>query len=184
MRFEPLTIANWEAFEKLFGHRGACGGCWCMTWRSKRADYESKKGEGNRLAIRELCETEKPLGVLAFDGPEAIGWCSVAPRTDFVRLESTRVLKRVDGEEVWSIVCFYVSPRVRHQGLSRQLIEAAVGYARSMGARIVEGYPIDPRKPRVPDVFAFTGLAAAFVDAGFQEVARNSETRPIMRKSV
>jgi hypothetical protein len=36
----------------------------------------------------------------------------------------------------------------------------------------------------MPGVFAFTGTAAAFRAAGFVEVARRSETRPIMRRSV
>jgi hypothetical protein len=31
------------------------------------------------------------------------------------------------------------------------------------------------------DTFAWTGLASAFQQAGFKEVLRRSETRPIMR---
>ncbi len=184
LRFEPLSLKNWESLEKLFGPRGACGGCWCMTWRLKRSEYESKKGEGNRLEFHKLCSEGKPLGILAFVGMDPVGWCSVSPRNDYVRLETTRVLKRVDSEDVWSIVCLYVSRGGRNRGISRQLIDAAVSYAGSMGARIVEGYPIDPKKPNVPDVFAFTGLVSAFVAAGFEEVARHSETRPIMRRIV
>jgi hypothetical protein len=33
----------------------------------------------------------------------------------------------------------------------------------------------------MPDAFAWTGISAAFQSAGFKEVARRSETRPIMR---
>jgi len=33
----------------------------------------------------------------------------------------------------------------------------------------------------MPDVFAWTGFASAFKKAGFKEVIRRSETRPIMR---
>ena len=46
---------------------------------------------------------------------------------------------------------------------------------------MVEGYLVEPRQGRVPAVFAYTGLASAFRHAGFVEVARRSETRPIMR---
>jgi GNAT superfamily N-acetyltransferase len=69
----------------------------------------------------------------------------------------------------------------RRQGLSLRLIQAAVDYARSQGARIVEAYPIEPKKDNAPDFYAFTGMASTFRKAGFVEVARRSETRPIMR---
>ena len=49
------------------------------------------------------------------------------------------------------------------------------------GARIVEGYPVEPRRGSMPDAFAWTGTASAFRRAGFVEVLRRSATRPIMR---
>jgi len=42
-------------------------------------------------------------------------------------------------------------------------------------------YPVEPKKSGIPDLFAFHGLASMFRGAGFKEVARRSETRPIMR---
>ena len=54
-------------------------------------------------------------------------------------------------------------------------------YAKSHGAQIVEGYPVEPKKDEMPAVFAWTGFAEAFLEAGFKEVARRSETRPLMR---
>jgi hypothetical protein len=59
-----------------------------------------------------------------------------------------------------------------------------VDYAIRHGARIIEGYPVEPKKDEVPDPFVFTGLATAFIQAGFKEVLRRSETRPIMRYTV
>ena len=50
-----------------------------------------------------------------------------------------------------------------------------------VGARIVEAYPVDPRGQAVEAVRSFTGLAPAFERAGFVEVARRSDRRPIMR---
>ncbi len=66
-------------------------------------------------------------------------------------------------------------------GLSGRLISHAVQYAARNGAENVEGYPVEPKKQHIPEVFAFTGLASAFLKAGFQEVARRSEKRPVMR---
>ena len=61
------------------------------------------------------------------------------------------------------------------------MLEAAVDFAKHNGARIVEGYPIEPKKDRAPDIYIFTGMISTFLKAGFREVARRSETRPIMR---
>jgi hypothetical protein len=36
----------------------------------------------------------------------------------------------------------------------------------------------------MPDVFAWTGVASAFLKAGFVECGRRSETRPIMRRDL
>ena len=68
----------------------------------------------------------------------------------------------------------------RNRGVTVELLKAAAKYARSRGARIVEGYPVDPRATYAP-AFAYTGLASAFLKAGFREVARRSPIRPIMR---
>ena len=61
------------------------------------------------------------------------------------------------------------------------MLRAAGEFAASQGARIVEGYPVEPKSEKMPDVFAWTGTAAAFRAAGYEEVARGSPTRPIMR---
>ena len=49
------------------------------------------------------------------------------------------------------------------------------------GAKIVEGYPIEAKESNLPSVSSFTGIASAFTEAGFMEVLRRSERRPIMR---
>jgi GNAT superfamily N-acetyltransferase len=95
----------------------------------------------------------------------------------------SRILKPVDDRPVWSVVCFFVAKPYRRRGLSTQLLDEAAKYARKRGARIVEGYPVEPKtETRSPDVFVWPGLASAFRKAGFEEVARRSPTRPIMRR--
>jgi len=184
LEFHPVTPGRWADFERLFGARGACGGCWCMWWRLKRSEYEKQKGAGNRRAMKKLVDSEQVPGLLAYSRGEPVAWCSVAPREEFPVLERSRVLKRVDDKPVWSVVCLFVAKSYRRKGLTAKVLEAAVEYAKRQGAAIVEGYPTEPRKPEMPDVFAATGLASAFRKAGFTEVARRSDTRPIMRRSV
>lgn len=182
VRIEPLTLQRWENFVQLFGSRGACGGCWCMFPRQTRREYESKKGAGNRRAMRRLVKTGPPPGVLGYLGAEPIGWCAVAPRAAFSSLSRSRVLKPVDDLPVWSIVCLFIAREWRGHGISVAMIRGAVKWARRQGARIVEAYPVEPRRRPMPAVFAFPGIASAYRAAGFREVARRSETRPIMRR--
>lgn len=182
--FEPLTTDTWKAFEKLFGPRGACAGCWCMNWRLNKKDYDNGKGDGNKKAIHNLVRQQEPLGVLAFQGDEAVGWCAIAPREKYIRLEKSRALRPVDNLPVWSISCFYIAKNFRRQGLNLKLIKAAVKLAKENGARLVEAYPIDAHEKKFPDVFAWTGLLSPFLSAGFKEVKRNTPTRPILRYQI
>lgn len=62
--------------------------------------------------------------------------------------------------------------------------EEAVAYVRSRGGRIVEGYPVPPKRGTASTNYAFTGFESAFAAAGFTECARRAETRPIMRCQV
>jgi len=179
--FEPLTTDTWPSFEKLFGPKGACAGCWCMTWRLQKSEYEKLKGDGNKKAIKKLASKNEPIGILAFIDDEPAGWCAVAPREKYVRLETSRVLKPIDDTPVWSVSCFFIAKPFRRQGLSVKLLKATLAYAKKQGAKIVEGYPLEPKDGKMPDVFAWTGILSSFIAAGFKEEKRNSPARPIVR---
>jgi GNAT superfamily N-acetyltransferase len=180
----PLTSDRWNDFETLFGAKGACGGCWCMFPRLRRSEYERLKGDGNRRAMKKLVESGRVAGLLGYMEGAPAAWCSIEPRELIGSLARSRILAPVDDEPVWSIVCLFLSKSHRGQGLSTKMIEAAVRYAKASGAAIVEAYPVEPKKTPMPAVFAYPGIASAYLAAGFQEVARRSETRPIMRRRV
>lgn len=181
-KFYPLTKENWKDFEKLFGKNGACAGCWCMYWRTRRKDFVALKGEGNKKAIKRIVNNGTVPGIIAYADDEPVGWCSVSPRSDFPVLANSRILKPVDDKPVWSVVCFFIKKDFRKIGLSTELLQAASEYVKSKKGKIIEGYPIEPKQNKMPDVFAWTGFTSAFLNAGFKEIERRSETRPIMRK--
>ena len=181
LEFRPLTSARWGDLEALFGPRGACGGCWCMSWLLTRKAFDEQRGEGNRLAFRALVESGTEPGILAYSDGRPVAWCAIGPRERYVRLERSRTLARVDEEPVWSIVCFFVAKALRRSGVSVALIRAAAEFAAERGAKIVEGYPVEPYAATMPAAFAWTGTVSAFRNAGFAEVARRSRTRPVMR---
>jgi GNAT superfamily N-acetyltransferase len=184
LKFRAATPARWKDIETLFGERGACGGCWCMAWRLPTAAWRAGKGAGNKRALKKIVLSGKAPGVIAYLGRQPVAWCAVAPRETYGMLARSRVLKPVDDHPVWSVSCLFVLKSYRRRGVSVELLKAAVEFARRKGARIVEGYPIQPTMPKTPDPFVWTGVPSAFRKAGFTEVLRRSKSRPIMRYSI
>ena len=177
--FQPLTPDRWPDLVKLFEHHGNPGYCWCMTWRATSAEYQRLDTTGRKRALHARIKTHTPLGILAYQDKEPIGWCSIAPRETYARLEKSTTLQRVDNQPVWSVVCFFVKRECRGQGLALHLLRAAVKYAASQGARLVEGYPVEPGQS-----YQFMGSPAIFKAAGFREVARAENNRAIVRKRI
>lgn len=151
--FYPVTAKRWKDFEKLFGEKGACAGCWCMYWRIRRKEYDSLRGAGTKRKMKNLIENGTIPGILTYQY----------------------------DKPVWSVVCFYINKNYRRKGLTVELLKAAKKYVKIKKGKIIEGYPVEPKSGKTADAFAWTGLASAFLKTGFKEVERRSEKRPIMR---
>ncbi len=184
LSFHPLTPERWDDFVELFGEHGAYGGCWCMWWRLTRREFEQQQGQANKRAMHAIVGSGEVPGILAYRDERPVGWCGVAPREQFGSLERSPVLKRLDDQPVWSIVCFFIAKGCRGQRIAERLVRGAVQYVRKQGGSIVEAYPVLPRSEKVPPVSSFMGLPAMFERAGFVECARPSKTRIIMRYTI
>jgi GNAT superfamily N-acetyltransferase len=181
-RFVPLSPDRWDDFVELFGPRGACAGCWCMWPRLPAAEWKRGAGQGNKRRMKKLVDSARePPGLLAYVDGRPAGWIAFAPRDEYVRLDRSRVWKRVDERPVWSISCFFVARPFRGRGLTVKLLRAAAAHAKRRGARLLEGYPIDSAGGDMPDAFVWTGMVETFREVGFVEVARRSPSKPIMR---
>ncbi|MDP4292495.1 MAG: GNAT family N-acetyltransferase [Bacteroidota bacterium] len=182
LTFEPLTKANWSQFEQLFGVKGACGNCWCMYYRLNKSDFvEGKADDGNKKAMKQIVWDNKPAGILGFYQGQPIAWCAFAPREDFIKLEKSRVHKRIDDKQVWSIPCFFIDKNFRRNGISVALLKGVIRYAKENGIKIIEAYPTIPTQENLPDAFAWIGLYKSFERAGFEIVDRTSKNRPMVR---
>lgn len=184
MEFHPLTPDRWAAFEALFGARGAYSGCWCMWWRLKRKDFENQQGDGNRAAMKAIVDSGQVPGILGYDDGRAIGWCSVAPREDYPSLNRSPVLKRIDEQPVWSIVCFFVARSHRKRGVIETLIRGAIEYVGDRGGSIVEAYPSVPKSRNAPPTTSFMGFPDVFTRVGFRECAAPSASKRILRYEI
>lgn len=182
LSFEPLTKKNWNKFVALFGNKGACGNCWCMYFRLKKADFEEGKiNERTKTAMKDIVWENEPTGLLAIYNEQAIGWCAFAPRENFIKLENSRVHKRIDDEPVWSVPCFFIAKNFRRLGVSVELLKGVIKYAEQNGIKIIEAYPAIPTQEKLPDAFAWIGLYKSFECAGFEVVDNTSKNRPMVR---
>ncbi len=182
LTFEPLTKANWKKFVDLFGSKGACGNCWCMYFRVKKSEFEEgKANDGNKKAMHDIVWKNRPTGILALYEGQVIAWCAFAPRQDYLKLENSRVHKRIDDKLVWSIPCFFIDKNFRRMGVSVALLKAVKKYAKEKKIKIIEAYPAIPTQGKLPDAFAWVGLYRSFEKAGFKIVDRTSTNRPMVR---
>ena len=156
-----------------------------MLWRLTRKQYELQKGVGNKLAMKAIVDSGKIPGILAYQDTQAIGWCAIAPRSDYSALSRSQILQPVDERTCWSVSCLFIKKSFRKKGVSTELLKAASEFAKLQGAEVIEGYPVEPKADKdIPPAFAWTGIPTAFIRAGFKEVMRRSPTRPIMRNEL
>jgi GNAT superfamily N-acetyltransferase len=181
----PLTGDRWSDLVELFGRPGASipRWCWCMHYRRSGSDDRRASAAANKRALKTLVDGGTVPGLLGYRNGHPIGWISLGPRPDYPRLANSRVMKAVDDRPVWSIVCFFIDARERGKGISRALLRAAIAYARSRGATLLEAYPVDKRGRSNP-VSLWFGAKSLYDRAGFKEVARRKPERPVMRRKV
>lgn len=172
----PLAPDHWDDFALLCRSMGPNRSCWCMWWR----DDPTSRAQGRRAPAqaraRELvARNDHPVGVLAYDGTDPVGWAAVSPRAEFPRVNRRRDAAPV-GETagVWIAPCFFVLPERRGTGVARALLGAVTRAAESAGARALEGIPADPATRARTPTASYTGTLPMFAAAGFREVARRT----------
>jgi GNAT superfamily N-acetyltransferase len=174
---KAVTPSRWADVETLFEARGSPKHCWCMAWRASSKDPASAHRPGRKAMMKRGIEMGVPVGLLGYLGKEPVAWCSFAPFDTFRGLRKTG---DEPTEKTWSVTCFFVRREHRGQGLTRQLLDAAVAHARKRGARLVEAYPVDPSSPS----YRHMGFVSLFKDAGFSEIGREGTRRHVVQLRV
>jgi hypothetical protein len=175
--FQPVTPERLPGLARFMEQHGKFRYCACMRWRMPSSAFTRSTKEDRADALERLVQEGVPIGVLAYLDQEPVGWCSVAPREAHAGLERYRALPRIDDRPVWSVVCFFVSARIRRTGATLGLLKAAVDYAGSQAAQIIEGYPVEPGAR----LYTYMGSPATFLAAGFKDVTPSGQSRRVMR---
>lgn len=188
LSIRPLTAERWPDLVALFGRPGlsVARGCFCMYYR-RSGKHERPPGvtysESNEKALRALVDRGVVPGLLGYDGKRAVGWVSLGPREDYAKLRRSSVMKPVDDEPVWSIVCFVVDPEARGRGVAEAMLKGAIAWARARRVKLLEAYPCD-KPARAADDSMWFGAKTMFDRAGFTEVARRKPMRPVVRRKL
>ena len=185
----PASADVWPDVERVMQTPGDPEACWCQVFRVPREDWDARPVEDNRADLKSLVETGLRPGLVAYDGDDAVGWCSVAPLEHLVRIAGSPFFAEVrpaddQVDDRWSVTCFVVREEARGTGLVETLLAAAVDFAREHGAASVEGYPLDVEAAEhvTPDEL-FGGTVAAFEQAGFHRLAPLGPQRAIMLRT-
>jgi GNAT superfamily N-acetyltransferase len=177
LEFHPVTPARLSDLARFSERHGKFRYCSCMRWRMRSTEFQHSTKESRVAALEDSVRGAVPVGILGYLDGEPVGWCSVAPRETYGALERFRALPRIDDKPVWSVVCFFVDRQVRRQRVTLGLLRAAVEYARSQGAWIIEGYPVEPG----PRLYTYMGSPTTFRKAGFLDVTPYGWERQVMR---
>ena len=188
----PANEASWDDLAAIFGERGDPGTCQCQWFKVPASEFRkvSREEYATRLKEQTACghpSAKSTSGIVAYLDGEPVGWCAVEPRTQYVRLQSQRIpwagrSEAKDDDGVWSVTCFVVRKGFRKQGISRALAAATADFARTRGARAIEGYPMitEPGKEVIWGQL-YVGSVSIFEAAGFREVSRPTPRRAVMR---
>ncbi|MCB1498465.1 MAG: GNAT family N-acetyltransferase [Bauldia sp.] len=174
LAFHPVDATTLPAFEAFFDAVGAPKFCWCMAFRRTPDEVKVASSANSRRQMLGRIRDGVPVGLLAVENGETVGWVSVAPRATFRNLKGP---PETEGESVWSISCFFVPRSRRGEGLSRKLIAGAVAHARANGATVVEAYPVAPDSPS----YRHMGFVPVFAAAGFTDLGKAGKRRHVMR---
>jgi GNAT superfamily N-acetyltransferase len=188
----PANEASWEDLRAIFGTTDYTGHCLCQRfkvlsclWRDSTEDERAEM-----LRAQSACgDPAAPAtsGLVAYVEAEPAGWVAVEPRTMYPKLRTSRVPwpgreEDKDDDGVWAVTCFVVRKGYRGRGLTYVLAKATIGFARSRGARAIEGYPMitQPGK-EISWGELHVGARQVFAEAGFTEVSRPTPRRVVMR---
>lgn len=184
---KTLTAGSLDDLDTLFSCKADTNRCWCMWFMMPVKAFHANGAQMNQRAFRELLEHDPfPLGLIAYDKDEPIGWCAVGPRSRYARAIKTPSYEGRDPDEddhVWLTPCFVVKKEARGQGVMQAMLKAACALATEHGAVAVEGFPFAASGNRESKV-AQVGFESVFAKCGFSVSRKTTAKRVVMRYQI
>lgn len=187
LRIEEAGEKHLGDLALLFGSQQYADRCWCMWFLIPVKQYHAEGREGNRRRFAALVNSEQhPMGLLAYQGAKAVGWCAAGPRSRYERAVKTPTMRERHGDDdqVWLVPCFFIHPDHREEGIAASLLAGAVEFAKRKGASAIEGFPLAGSKRRSGGSDLMTGVEPLFENAGFSVDHRPSNNRVVMRREL
>ncbi|WP_183095598.1 GNAT family N-acetyltransferase [Nocardioides stalactiti] len=187
----PANNASSADVEAVFATGGAAR-CRCQALKVPGWIWRDTTQEQRDAALVEQAAcgdtSATTSGLIGYVDGVAAGWVAVEPRENYPRLWSRKqpwMRMDPDLEGVWSVTCFVVREGHRRSGLTYELAAATVEYGEQVGARVLEGYPIEPA-PGAAAIWdeASVGLLKVFLAAGYEVLASPTLRRRVVRRQL
>ena len=183
-----VTDAPWDDVRTVFGEKGDPAACWCQFFKVPNAGWDSGSRDRFKGMLQKQVQANDPApGMIAYAAGEPVGWCAIEPRPNYDRLGRSKVVikgseQKAEDASVWAVTCFVVRVGFRRQGVAAALLRGAVDQARSHGARLIEGYPVDAEKRSgASSADLYHGTLSMFMAAGFEVVSRPTDGRAFVQ---
>ena len=182
LTIKQLSEVSFDEVLALFEETCGCNGCWCMNHHFP--DGTAPEGDGARQELESKFQKGEISAMIAFVAGKPVGWCAIDEKEkllghDCLRAGSTEPL-------TWAIHCVFVNDGHRGKGISTKLIEAAISYAKSKNARVIEAYPFKvPEGKTVKNAqHLFSGPFRVYERLGFVEAEQFDDFYTVMSLSL
>src|SRR4029079_14436840 len=126
----PVSETLFDDVQTVIGARGQAARCQCQGYRLGWHVRHWDDVQGRRELLRD--QVLEGHGLVAYLDDEPVGWCSLAPRSDYPYLRQTTWKGRTEDKDdasIWAVTCFVTRAGYRRQGVSRALVGGTVDLA-------------------------------------------------------
>lgn len=157
-----LTSSTWNDFVSLMKTDSQCNECWCLNHREPAGCATGAEAQNK---MNTLVDKSSVHGLLAYEENNPVGWIAIDPMAWLTGHDCQSTGKA----DEWSIHCLYVKDGFRGKGISIQLIQAAIEYAKINGAKLISAFPIphENRNKFPPNEAEFAGRFSTYSKLGF-----------------